>query len=217
MNKPHLNKNLLLIPALVLLAVIVLLAGRQPASRGDLPKETLSTAPAETPGAEADIASGQEPGKDAASPVDLKESIASSTDSAEGIASDTDSNEEIASAADQAIDWKNTLFLIVTANGVKYQPIPLLGEASIPIRNEEAGTENVVHVTPTEIHMESASCANQDCVEQGEVTRENMNERILYNTIVCLPNQVMLELFTFDMMVEAFGAETMEQATGVTN
>lgn len=44
--------------------------------------------------------------------------------------------------------------------------------------------------------MESSTCENQDCVEQGTVTFDNLNSRILGRFIICLPNYVTLELFT---------------------
>ena len=53
--------------------------------------------------------------------------------------------------------------------------------------------------------MEKSTCENQDCVNQGLVTLENRDARVLYNMIVCLPNQVMLELYTYDEIMEMLG------------
>lgn len=47
--------------------------------------------------------------------------------------------------------------------------------------------------------MHSASCKNQDCVHQGDVTLDNYNNRVLNNWIICLPNQVTIELVAEDM------------------
>jgi hypothetical protein len=49
--------------------------------------------------------------------------------------------------------------------------------------------------------MESATCENQDCVHQGEVTLENKNARVLENLIICLPNQVYLELYSTEELL----------------
>jgi hypothetical protein len=50
--------------------------------------------------------------------------------------------------------------------------------------------------------MEDSTCENHDCVEQGMVTLENRDERILSNMIICLPNQVTLQLFTPEELLE---------------
>ena len=42
-------------------------------------------------------------------------------------------------------------------------------------------------------------------MKQGTVTLENRDERILYNMIICLPNQVMLELYTPEEVLEMYG------------
>ena len=62
--------------------------------------------------------------------------------------------------------------------------------------------ENVIHLTPDGVYMEDSTCENHDCVEQGEVTLENREERILSNMIICLPNQVWLQLFTPEEVLE---------------
>lgn len=89
-------------------------------------------------------------------------------------------------------------YLLVTARGVQYEPIALDQEADLTLRQKETGAENVIHITPGSAGMASSTCDNQDCVEQGTITLENMNTRILQNMIICLPNQVMLEMITAD-------------------
>lgn len=42
--------------------------------------------------------------------------------------------------------------------------------------------------------MESSTCHNQLCVQQGEVTRDNWSRRALGAHILCLPNRVDAEL-----------------------
>lgn len=87
-------------------------------------------------------------------------------------------------------------YLLVTVHGVVYQPIPLTEEGEYTVKQGTSGMENVIHVTPTSVNMKSATCDNQDCVQQGVVTLENMEQRILGNMIICLPNEVTLELYT---------------------
>lgn len=91
-------------------------------------------------------------------------------------------------------------YLLVTVNGLTYQPIPLKGEGQFSITQGETGMVNTVHVTPTSVWMEDSTCDNQDCVEQGVVSLDTMNNRVLGNMIVCLPHQVVLELYTAEEM-----------------
>ena len=93
-------------------------------------------------------------------------------------------------------------YLLMTVGGTTYAPLALTAEGDFTIRQEATGAENVVHVTPDSIAMKSANCDNQDCVEQGEVTLENKGERILGNMIICLPNQVTLQLYSRDELMD---------------
>jgi len=105
-----------------------------------------------------------------------------------------------ATDAAEATDAPAKAYLLVTVGGVVYQPIPLTQEGRYTITQKATGAENVIHVTEDSVNMESSTCENQDCVNQGVVSLENKNERILANMIVCLPNQVTLELYTPDEM-----------------
>ena len=95
-------------------------------------------------------------------------------------------------------------YLIITVQGNIYEPLPLTGEGTFTLRQDET-TYNTVHITPTSMWMEHSSCDNQDCVEQGVDSLENMTDRVLYNMVICLPNQVSLELHTLDTLRDAFG------------
>ena len=66
-------------------------------------------------------------------------------------------------------------------------------------------TENDICVTPNGVYMAASTCENQDCVYQGEVTLDNMNERALMNMIICLPNQVCLELYSIEQLLGTDG------------
>ena len=78
-------------------------------------------------------------------------------------------------------------------------PLPTEGEYTRTIRQTMPdGSEavNVLHLTTNGVWMEEANCEGQDCVGEGEVTLENREERVLWNMIVCLPHQLVLELIT---------------------
>ena len=67
---------------------------------------------------------------------------------------------------------------------------------------------NVVHLMPNGVYMEDANCANHDCMDEGEITLENIPERILGNMIICLPNQVILQLSSAEEALAIFGEMT---------
>lgn len=153
----------------------------------------------------------------AASVTDLADdgAVASATDLATGsdLASATDlaTGSDLASATDlaTATDAQPAkAYVIVTAgNESRIFPVPDEGEYSFTVVMHHEGaddSENVVHITSEGMYMERSTCENQDCVEQGTVTLDNRQERALFNMIVCLPNQVMLELYTPEEIVEMF-------------
>ena len=89
--------------------------------------------------------------------------------------------------------------LVRMPNPIGLLPLPLEGEYSKTIRTKLAdGTEyvNVLHLTPNGFRMEDANCEGHDCVNQGEVTLENREDRILWNMVICLPHQLSAELIT---------------------
>lgn len=89
------------------------------------------------------------------------------------------------------------LYLLITAGSTTYAPIPLDDEHVLTL-DQGDGIVNVIHAKPDSVWMESATCENQDCVDQGVVTVENRKTRLLGNMIICLPNLVQVELYTGD-------------------
>ena len=84
--------------------------------------------------------------------------------------------------------------LLTTAYGTR-MPIPLNGDNAFRITQAD-GSENVVHIGKDSFYMESSNCENQNCVQQGEVTLENRDTRVLLNMVICLPHNLRLELVT---------------------
>lgn len=63
------------------------------------------------------------------------------------------------------------------------------------IRVEQPGGEiNEVVIEGGAVRMGYSSCRNQLCVHQGAVTAENWTRRAMGRSIICLPNQVVVEL-----------------------
>ncbi|MBE5803505.1 MAG: hypothetical protein E7316_03235 [Clostridiales bacterium] len=91
-------------------------------------------------------------------------------------------------------------YLLVTVGDVTYQPLPLQGEGEFSLTQGDTGRVNVVHVTRDSIWMAESTCDNQDCVEQGVVSLETMDNRVLGNMIICLPHRVTLQLYSAQEM-----------------
>ena len=85
-------------------------------------------------------------------------------------------------------------YVVLTVNGRQYgDPIAMDRDKIVTIRQDD-GRINKVHITPEEVYMESSTCENQDCVDEGHVTLENYTTRVLGAWIICLPNAVTIEL-----------------------
>ena len=72
--------------------------------------------------------------------------------------------------------------------------IPLTDGGEYEIRQMDSGARNVVRTTQEGAVMHFSTCDNQNCVQQGEATLTNRDLRAMGNLIVCLPNQVVVEL-----------------------
>lgn len=84
--------------------------------------------------------------------------------------------------------------VVLTVGGRQYgDPIPMDRDKIITLRQDD-GKINKVHITPERVFMESSTCDNQDCVQQGEVHVDTYMDRILTTYIICLPNNVSIEM-----------------------
>ena len=83
--------------------------------------------------------------------------------------------------------------LTVYVDGKEYLTSPLIPGEALTV-TQENGAENVIRMTEDGFYMESASCPNQDCIAQGEVTCENWRHRKLLEQVICLPNRVVVAL-----------------------
>ena len=88
--------------------------------------------------------------------------------------------------------------VIITVGGRQYgDPIPMDRDKIITIRQENVEI-NKIRITPDSVDMEYSTCENQDCIGEGTITLDNYNERILGTWIICLPNQVTIEMVPAD-------------------
>ena len=86
-------------------------------------------------------------------------------------------------------------YLVVTTQNGVHSPVPLNEENEFTITQAD-GSENTVHIGHNCFYMASSNCENQNCVQQGEVTLENRDTRVLFNMVICLPHNLSLELLS---------------------
>jgi len=85
------------------------------------------------------------------------------------------------------------LRVIVTLDGKEIASLPFGEDHNLRIRQGN-GDENLVRITEEAVLMESANCEGQDCVHMEKVTRENMETRVMFGMIICLPHKVSVEV-----------------------
>ena len=200
MQKRFDKKNLIVIAALVLLVAAVALTAMLLKPELNPTLGTLEADPTATP-----VVTEVPAVTEAPSATEAPAADAAAT---EAPAAETTANEGLDSLNAEA-------YLVVSVAGMMYEPIPLVEEGRYSIRRGDL--VNVIEVTPTSIKMHESSCDNQDCVEQGTVSLENYKQRVLQNMIICLPNEVVLELYTTEelaqlmlSMLDYTGEETHE-------
>ena len=85
------------------------------------------------------------------------------------------------------------LRVYVTLDGAALLDLPF-GEAhTVEIVQPGVG-ENTVELTGDSVYMLHADCENQDCVNMGAVTRDNLELRVMGGFIVCLPHRLSVEV-----------------------
>lgn len=86
-------------------------------------------------------------------------------------------------------------YLRVQVGGEVWPLIPL-ADGEHAADQPEKGAQNIFRTTPTSVVMHFSTCENQNCIQQGMVSLDNRSTRAMGGMIVCLPNQVVLELLS---------------------
>ena len=195
-----LKKKDLLIIAVVLLAAVALFAGSKM-----LPKTDLSTKTADvTLAPDAIEYLDETPAPDATEAAQTPEATA------EPAATEAPAAMEAPEATDapQSANMVGPMLpkqtekvrghVVITVAGRQYgDPIPMDRDKIITVKQEN-GAINRIHITPEYVEMESSTCENQDCIGEGEVNVNTYKDRILSTYIICLPNQVTIEMVPAD-------------------
>ena len=198
-----LKKKDLLIIAVVLLAAVALFAGSKL-----LPKTDLSTKTADvTLAPDAIEYLDETPAPDATDALETAQIPEATAEPAATEAPDATEAPE-ATDAPQSANMVGPMMpkqtekvrghVVITVEGRQYgDPIPMDRDKIITVKQEN-GAINRIHITPEYVEMESSTCENQDCIGEGEVNVNTYKDRILSTYIICLPNQVTIEMVPAD-------------------
>ena len=85
------------------------------------------------------------------------------------------------------------LRVYITLNGEALLDLPFAEAHTVRIIQQDGG-ENTVTLTGTSVYMTEANCDGQDCVQMGEVTRDNLEVRVMGGFIICLPHKISVEV-----------------------
>ena len=85
------------------------------------------------------------------------------------------------------------LRVYVTLDGAPLIDLPF-GEEHVLRILQASGDENTVRLTGNAVYMQEANCEGQDCVNMGEVTRDNLETRVMGGFIICLPHRISVEV-----------------------
>lgn len=97
-------------------------------------------------------------------------------------------------------------YLIVYVGTGMYEPIPLRGSARFTLKTNGGANVNIVEVNETSMWMAESTCPTQDCVNQGVVSLENKDTRILGDCIYCMAHNVTLQLIDAQQYAEVMEA-----------
>lgn len=87
----------------------------------------------------------------------------------------------------------NITYADIYINDMLYEAVDLSEDTVITVDQGE-GKVNHIEVKDGMIFMADSTCADQLCVDQGEMGPDNYENRPLLNWIICLPNKVTVEL-----------------------
>ena len=107
--------------------------------------------------------------------------------------------------ARQADELTGTGYVYITA-GEESRWFPLPEKETI-LKLERGDMINEIKFMTDGVCMHTSTCDNQDCVMQGTVTLENKKDRVLRNIVICLPNQVAIELYSREEVLASMAAQ----------
>ena len=207
------KKKDMIIIAVVLLAAVALFAGSKMMPKTDLSTKTADVTLApdaieyldETPAPEATATPETTEAPEATAAPETTEApeataMPETTEAPEATAEPTDAPQSANMVGPMMPQQTEKVrgYVVITVAGRQYgDPIPMDRDKIITIKQDN-GAINKIHITPEYVVMESSTCENQDCIGEGEVNVNTYKDRILSTYIICLPNQVTIEMVPAD-------------------
>lgn len=184
MEKRFRHGNLLVLLVIVLAIAAAGLIAAKDSGKVDTDRPAIGTLAADATDAPAETAAPTDAPAETAAPTDVP------AETAEPTAAPADAEEPAAKA-----------YLIVYVGTGMYDPIPLLGSARFTLKT---GGErvNIIEVNEESVWMAESTCPTQDCVNQGVVSLENKDTRILGDCIYCMAHNVTLQLIDAQQYAE---------------
>ena len=118
--------------------------------------------------------------------------------------------EEVSLWREESGRLPGSAYLRISVNNRMYEPIPLQEDFSVDILREGGYRNEVINTSGT-VSMSFSTCDNQLCVHQGGVSVDNRDLRALYNQIVCLPNEVLLEVLDEKEVMSFYGEQPPQE------
>jgi len=81
----------------------------------------------------------------------------------------------------------------ITLDGKDLIDLPFTEPRDVTILQND-GAENAVKITGEAVYMDHANCENQDCVNMGQVTLDNLEMRVMGGFVICLPHKISVEV-----------------------
>ena len=137
-------------------------------------------------------------------PLSAEEPEAAEPAAAEAAAEETDGTLTLLIQVRET-DTAPGYILLQGADSIGFLPLPEERERTQEIiQTLEDGSvwRNVIRMTPEGFSMIESDCEGKDCIEEGEVTLENRQDRLLWNMVICAPHRLTLSLYTPEEAVE---------------
>ena len=100
---------------------------------------------------------------------------------------------EVLSSPALSPEKQDGLRVHITLDGAEIADLPF-GEAHTVRIEQGNGFENTLLLTGDSVLMESANCEGQDCVHMEKITRDNLETRVMFGMIICLPHRLSVEV-----------------------
>ena len=135
---------------------------------------------------------GNKPGGDAAPGTETGEGTVRTEKTESGALTIRVDGKEIREMSEPEGNQAADIMVYITVDGDPVLVLPFGEEHRVEMIRDSG--MNVVRMTEQAVWMEDADCEGRDCVQMGEVTRDNLETRVMGGFIICLPHRISVEV-----------------------